>query len=83
MSQQSDISSLSRLGDKNHKMPVELQSRPSHFVTKMTLSDTPKTDSSSTFPYDREVHRNECHFVFFSLEGDTENTRETGDIKLS
>ena len=44
MSHQSDISSLSRLGDNDDEMLTEkmLQTRPSQLLAKKTLSDTPK-----------------------------------------
>ena len=85
MSHQSDISSLSRLGDNDDEMLTEkkLQTQLSHLLTKKTLSDTPKNDSTSTFPYDRELYPNECFLIFFSLERDTGTRWENRDIKLS
>ena len=79
MSHQSD---MSLLGDDDDEMLAEkqIQPRPSHLLK--TLSDNLKTHSSSTRPYDREIYPNECYLIFFSLEGDTENTRENKDIKV-
>ena len=79
MSHQSD---MSLLGDDDDEMLAEkkIQPRPCHLLK--TLSDNLKTHSSSTRPYDREIYPNECHLIFFSLEGDAENTRENKDIKV-
>ena len=80
MSQRSD---MNLLGDDDDERLAEkkIQPRPSHLLTKKTL-DNLKTDSSKTFPYDREIYPNECNLIFFSLEGDTENARQNKDIKV-
>ena len=84
MSHQSDISSLSLLGDNDDEMLTEkrLQTRPSQLLTEKTLSDIPKIDSSSTFPYYREIYPNECFLIFFSFERDTGTRRENRDINF-
>ena len=78
MSQRSDISSLSCSGDNDDEMLTERK-----LQRIKTLSDRPKTDFSDIFPYDRGIYPNECYSIFFSLEGETESTRENRGLKRS